>query len=65
MRFLLLPLALCVSGCGGCVEDGSDQPQQQQGPAEPGRLTRPVGAAKVLPRYAHLPSSALRDAGDE
>jgi hypothetical protein len=63
VRFLLvLALGLCVSGCGGCVDEGTEQNPQPT--VEPSPATRPVGAAKVLPRVAHLPTSAaIRDSG--
>jgi hypothetical protein len=58
---LLVALALGLSGCGGCVEEGTEQ--NPQGTVEPSPATRPVGPAKVLPRIAHLPGAAIRDAG--
>jgi hypothetical protein len=63
VRFVLFALALGLCGCGGCVEDSSDQPPQPQGSSDPAVLTRTGGSARVLPRYAQLPSATLRDAG--
>jgi hypothetical protein len=60
--FVFVALALGVSGCGGCVDEGTEQ--NPQGTVDPSPATRPVGAAKVLPRIAHLPNSAaIRDSG--
>jgi len=48
-----LLLALCASGCGGCVKDDT---QNGEGPS---RRDRPVSAPVERPRMIDLPSNRL------
>jgi hypothetical protein len=63
VRFVLFALALCVSGCGGCVDDSGESPAPIR--PDPGNRPVTVGPAKISPRIAQMPNPmSIRDAGD-
>jgi len=65
VRFTLVLLAVCLSGCGGCVDEGGSE-----GHPDPTPASRPASSVtRILPRALRGPAATLTivdaGAGDE
>lgn len=60
MRIVVLGLALCVAGCGGCVDESPEAPPAT---IEPSGRAHAMGSVRPSTRFARLPGVAIRDAG--